>query len=313
MVWPEPGSPEVSLPRAGVGAPPPRSRKKSRKSTALFGVSSRFASQDQDGILLGSRFISLQALETIGLLAVLVAIGGFIGYWLWPPSAEYLFRQADGLMASTHRSDWLTAQEEYLDSLDKKHPGHPYSEQVQKWRDKILLDEAEGRARNLSSPVKTAFSEPHTEGERQYVSFDVLASKAVADGNEAQAAGYWREMARLLMPDEPDQRKWHLLAIQRAAELESRIQDRRAFVMDQLAKASAALQAGRPTESVTIMAMLREKYGHFVDLADLLGSPPEAPQPSAAPPGASSIPAHSGDRPTPPSQSAHPTAPEQAP
>ncbi len=313
MVWPEPGSPEADLPRAGVGTPAPRPRKKSRKSGTFFGISSRFATQDQDGILLGSRFVSLQALETIGLLAVLVAIGGFIGYWVWPPSAEYLYHHAETLMASSHRSDWLTAQEEYLDSLDKKHPGHPYSEQVQKWRDQILLDEAEGRAKNLSSPVKTAFSEPHTDGERQYVSFDALASRAVADGNEVEAASYWREMARLLKPDEPDEKKWHLLAIRRATELEKRVQDRRAFVSDQLAKASAALQAGRPNESVTIMAMLRENYGHFADLADLLGPQPEAPQPSVAPPGASPTPAHSGDPPTPTTQPARPIAPEQAP
>ncbi len=115
---------------------------------------------------------------------MLIAIGGFMGYWLWPPSAGYLYHQAEALMASPHRSDWLTAQEEYLDTLDHKHPGHPYSEQIQEWRDRIQLDEAESRARNLSSPVKTSFSEPHTNGERQYVLFDTLATKDAAEGND---------------------------------------------------------------------------------------------------------------------------------
>ena len=120
-------------------------------------------------------------------MAALIVIGGFIGYWLWPPSAGYLFHQAETLMASSHRSDWLTAREEYFDALDRKHPDHPYKEQLQKWRDKILLDEAEGRARNLSSKVQTQFSEPHTNAERQYVSFDTLAAKAVDAGNEVAA------------------------------------------------------------------------------------------------------------------------------
>ena len=202
-------------------------------------------------------------------------------------------------MASPHRSDWLTAQEEYLDTLDRKHPGHPYSEQVQKWRDQILLDEAEGRARNLSSPVKTSFSEPHTNGERQYVSFDTLATKAAAEGNDALALTYWREMARLIKPDDREERKWHLLALKRATELETQMQERRAFVIDQLARADAALQAGRPNESVAIRAMLMEKYSQYTDLADLLGPLLQTPQPGAGAHDAARRPRHPGETPAP--------------
>ena len=187
MVWPEPGSPEANLPRAGIGEPAAHPRRKGRKSGTLFGINTGFATRDPDGSDLGSLLLSRPVRESIGLAAALIAIGGFMSYWLWPPSAGYLYRQAEALMASSHRSDWLTAQEEYLDPLDHKHPGHPYSEQVQKWRDQILLDEAEGRARNLSSPVKTSFTEPHTDGERQYVSFDTLATRAAAEGNDLLA------------------------------------------------------------------------------------------------------------------------------
>ena len=184
-------------------------------------------------------------------------------------------------MASPHRSDWLTAQEEYLDTLDHKYPGHPYSEQIQKWRDQILLDEAEGRARNLSSPVKTSFSEPHSNSERQYVSFDTLATKAATEGNDALALTYWREMARLVKADDREERPWHLLALERAAKLEAGMQERRAFVIDQLARADAALRAGRPNESVTIRAMLMENYSQYTDLADLLGTSLQTPRPGA--------------------------------
>ena len=132
-----------------------------------------------------SRLLNRRTSRDPRLVAALIAIGGFIAYWLWPPSAEYLYRQAATLMASSHRSDWITARDEYFDTLDRKHPDHPYKEQLRKWRDQIILDEADGRARNLSSTVQTQFSEPHTNAERQYVSFDVLATKAAGEGNEA--------------------------------------------------------------------------------------------------------------------------------
>ncbi|MGZ3356188.1 MAG: serine/threonine protein kinase, partial [Isosphaeraceae bacterium] len=115
MVWPEPGSPEANLPRAGIGEPVARPRRKGRKSGTLFGINTGFATRDPDGSDLGSLLLSRPVRESIGLAAALIAIGGFMGYWLWPPSAGYLYRQAEALMASSHRSDWLTAQEEYLD------------------------------------------------------------------------------------------------------------------------------------------------------------------------------------------------------
>jgi eukaryotic-like serine/threonine-protein kinase len=292
MVWPEPGSPEANPPRAGMGPAPSRPRKKGRKSGTLFGINTGFATREPDGAELGSRFLSRPVLESIGLIVGLIAIGGFMGYWLWPPSAGYLYHQAEPLMASPHRSDWLTAQEEYLDPLDHKHPGHPYSEQIQKWRDQIVLDEAESRARNLSSPVQTSFSEPHTNGERQYKSFDTLATKASAEGNDVLALTYWREMARLVKADDRDERKWHLLALKRASKLETDMQERRAFVIDKLARADAELQAGRPNESVKLRAALMEMYSHYTDLADLLGPPRQTPQPAAVAPDASVVPTH---------------------
>jgi hypothetical protein len=57
-----------------------------------------------------------------------VAIGGFVGYTLWPPGAEYLFRQAEARMASNDRRDWLDARDNYIDPLDRRFPAHPYRE-----------------------------------------------------------------------------------------------------------------------------------------------------------------------------------------
>ncbi len=310
MVWPEPGSPEANPPRAGMGEPAPRPRRKARKSATLFGISSGFATREPGGGDSGSRFLNWAVLEAAGMAAALIAIAGFMAYWLWPPSAGYLYRQAEALMASPHRSDWIRAQEECLDILDHNRPGHPYSDQVQKWRDQILLYDAEARARNLSSPVKTSFSEPHTDAERQYISFDTLASTASALGNDALAATYWREMAQLIKPDDPEDRKWHLLALQRATKLEAQMQERRAFVIDKLARANSALEAGRPNEAVDIRAMLRENYSQYADLADLLGSPPETPRPDAGPPAAAVSPAHPAETPAPTPEPAAPASPE---
>src|SRR5205807_1079934 len=55
--------------------------------------------------------------ETGGLALALVLIGGFIGYMLWPPSAPYLYHQAERLMASKDSHDWSTALEEYVEPL----------------------------------------------------------------------------------------------------------------------------------------------------------------------------------------------------
>jgi serine/threonine-protein kinase len=281
MVWPKEGSPDSHPIRAGVGTPAVAKRKKVRKSGTFTGLTSGFTSRDDDQSGLGSKLPSKAMVETLALGAALVAIGGFIGYWLWPPSASYLHRQAATLMASPHRSDWMTAQEEYLDVLDRKHPDHPFQSDVRRWRDRIALDEANRRAKILGSPVQTQLSEPRTNAERQYVSFSSLAAKASASGDDTQAAELWREMARVTSPDDREERKWHILAVQRAEETESQMHERRIFVVDQVARADRALQAGRPSEAMAIRAMLKEKYGHYTDLADLLGT--QAPSGSGHP------------------------------
>ena len=63
-------------------------------------------------------------------------------------------------MASSRRSDWMTARDEYLEPLDERFPNHPYREQTRKWRDKILLDDAESRAKVLTSGLKISLTEP---------------------------------------------------------------------------------------------------------------------------------------------------------
>ena len=287
MVWPEAGSSAANPTRAGVGVPAPKKSggaKKKKKGASSGGVAALTLDGEGDGLFTRER------LEVAGLVAGLLAIVAFAAYWLWPPGAEYLYRHAAPLMESSRRSDWIRARDEYFGPLDEKFPDHPYREQTHAWRDKIAVDEAEGRARLLASPTPTPFSQPQTEGERQFAAFHALASKAEAEGDEVTAERYWREMSRVVPDDDPDDRKWHLLASKRADALAARIAERRAFVERQRRKAIVALQSGRPREAANIEAMLREQYGRFTDLADLFAAPPEpeegtgvAPEPEAQP------------------------------
>src|SRR5262249_19793239 len=159
-------------------------------------------------------------------------IGGFIAYWVWPPSQAYLYRQAEALMKSSKRHDWITARDEYLEPLDRRFPDNPYREQTQKWRDRILLDEAENRGEVLTAGVKP-FKEPNNNAERQYVITHTLAAEASARGDDLAAVRLWREMAQRLKSDAQDpqaedaeleQRKWYLLALRRAEQVEHAIQ-----------------------------------------------------------------------------------------
>ncbi len=81
-----------------------------------------------------------------------------------------LYKHAEVLMASTHRTDWITGRDEYLEPLDRRFPNNPYREQTARWRDRILLDEADSRSEHPDeAPVKTKLSQPITDAERHFV------------------------------------------------------------------------------------------------------------------------------------------------
>lgn len=274
MVWPVADAPGGDPPRAGAAADPASNNATTARKRTKSGGRSKSARKEEGSGLVGA--LSGIGMETIGLVLALFVVGGMIAYWVWPPSAAYLHRHAVPLMESPQRSDWLIAMRDYIEPLDRRFPDHPYREETQAWRDQIALDEAEGRAKLLASPVQTRFSEPNTEGERQFIAFNALASKAEAEGDELTAQRCWAEMSATVNADDPDERKWFLLANKRANDLAVRIQERRAFVEAQLRKAAAAYRMGRTNDAMTIQAMLQERYSHFTDLADLFGSVPQA-------------------------------------
>jgi len=280
MVWPVADSPNADPPRAGAATSTGSNPTPARKRTKTAGRST--AGRAEGGSRIAGA-LSGVSLETIGLVLALFVVGGLMAYWVWPPSAAYLHRHAVALMESPQRSDWLIAMRDYIEPLDRRFPDHPYREETRAWRDQIALDEAEGRAKLLASPVQTRFSEPNTEGERQFVAFNALASKAEAEGDELTAQRCWSEMSATVNADDPEDRKWFLLANKRANDLAVRIQERRAFVEGQLRKAATAYRMGRTNDAMTIQAMLQERYSHYTDLADLFGPAPQAAEEHSEP------------------------------
>ena len=276
MVWPTADSPAADPPRANgpVTSAETSSPSKTARKRTKTGGKSRGARDGSGSGIAGA--LSKVGMETIGLVFALIAVGALMVYWVWPPSASYLYRRAVPLMESSRRADWLIAMREYIEPLDRRFPDHPHREQTQAWRDQIALDEAEGRSKLLASPVKTRFSEPQTNGERQFIMFNELATKAEAEGDELTAQRIWREMSATVNADDPDDRKWFLLANKRADELAGRIQERRAFVETQLRRAANAYRTGRTSDAMAIQTMLRDRYSHFTDLADLFAPIPQA-------------------------------------
>lgn len=229
-------------------------------------------------------------LENALLVAALIGIGGFIGYWVWPPSAAYLHRQAKTLMASSRHSDWVTARDDYMRELDDRFPNHPYQEEIRNWRDKILLDDAENRGKLLASGLNISLSKPANNAERQFMIANELAGGASNRGDDLTAIQQWQGLANQLeakakpqKPNDPEERQWYLLALKRVQELENAIKDRREYVAKQLGLAEAAFRAGRPNEAIAIRSKLVDQFAKYTDLADIFQPSANVPSPETKP------------------------------
>jgi hypothetical protein len=254
MVWPEEGSPEANPTRMmdteRTKEATGKKKKKKRKKTPLNRLR--------------------DAAPTIGLVAALIAIAAAIGYVVWPVSARYLHAQAEPLMASKERSDWLHAKEYFIDELERRHPDHPYKTQTAEWLDKIALTGAEGRAKNLMGGVG-GFGKADTPGERSYVSVFPEAAESLKRHDDLDAVRRWREMAAALeQHDARSERGWILLALNRASTIEAGIADRARKVAEGIAQATEYDKQNEPGQAMARRRSLLELYGEYTDTRDAL-------------------------------------------
>jgi serine/threonine-protein kinase len=160
MVWAKPGTLASMPTRAEVGDPLAKKATKTKKK----------------GKKKESRSLR-EWFEIGGLIAGLILVVAAIAYVVWPPSAAYLYRHADELMASSDPTEWTRARDEYLEPLDRRFPKHEYKEKTEAWRDKIDLNVVERRARVLEHPNLLGFTQPKNDAE---IMFQVTFSETNA-------------------------------------------------------------------------------------------------------------------------------------
>jgi hypothetical protein len=233
--------------------------KKARKAARTLGT---FA--------FGGTHSGRRVLETAALVAALIAVSGAIGWVVWPPGQDYLYRHAKTLMASSSRGDWITARDEYIEPLNRRFPNHPYKHETQAWLDTILLHDAEGRAARLESPVRTALTEPNTPVEHQYVATAHRAATLAETKDDLGLIRVWQDFARQLHPDDRDERGWYLLAEKRLLDTGRALEARKQFVRAEIERAQAKFNAGYFEDASEIEKRLREDYGAYTSLDDVL-------------------------------------------
>ena len=224
-----------------------------------------------------------ERIKTIALATALIAGLGLTGYLLWPPSAQVLHRQAEVLMATANPSDWKKADREFLVELDRRFP-EQFAAEKRVWRDKIGLEEARRRAVVLESPNAEAFgiSRPQPGPETTFVTHANLARAASKAGGDAQAIDTWKEMASILSLDDPKERSWHLLALDRIAQLEADAANRRTIVTKMLNEADALESRKQPEDSQKLREAIVEQYGKHPDVQKMIREHAKA-EPAAKP------------------------------
>jgi serine/threonine-protein kinase len=252
MVWPEGGSQNINPTRDYMTA---SSKKEADAATTPRKKRAKAGSA-------GDRRRIVEHLPLIGQILALVLIAVLIGYFVWPPGADYLFHNAERLMASDQRTDWLLAKEEYLDPLDQRFPNHPYRDKTSVWRDKISLSRAAGRAELLRKA--------NTDAEEFYLSTLKEATVAIDRGDELDAAKRWRDMADKLADKGEEERGWALFARQKIETLEKGIAARKTTVADILTKADDFDKKGAADTATNLRRQAVEQYGKFTDVAELL-------------------------------------------
>ena len=251
-----PGSDGEVNPARMTGSGRPRKAAGSKKKRAA-------AEGAADGLSLTRRHV-----ETAGLGLALAALLGVAAYALWPASMRSLHADAEKLMASDRRVDWKIALRDYVEPIERRFPEHPYAEQFGSWRDRIALDEARSRSKQLESPV-ASISRPHNDAETIYQDAITAVAPLVTLEQHALIAERWRGVIdQLDRRGDPDERGWLLLAEQRHAEELRALELQRRSAASLVQRAAAAVEAGRPEAARPVLQQIRQEFA-----APALGDP----------------------------------------
>lgn len=206
---------------------------------------------------------------TAGLVAALLVIVGVIAYAFWPPSAEYLFRKAEPLMASEKPEDWRVARDSYLEELESRYPDHPYKDQTEPFHDKLLLHNTERRADVIErNPI---FGKPKEGAESLFAATVAEAAAATQRDDLPSVADAWARMiARLETSKEKEDRGWFLLAKSREGAAKSLLQSKRQLVLDKLEQIAAAEKADDRERARELRLQIVEQYSKTKGLEDLI-------------------------------------------
>jgi serine/threonine-protein kinase len=238
-----------------------RTRGRGKKSRGKAG------STEAAGASIGS---TRRIIETMGLVLGLVVVGGIIGYQLWPPSARYLYtRASEAMAAGKTRADWILAQRAYVDELERRYPDHPYQKEVRGWKDQLLMEQAEGRARFLENPNLLALSQTKNDIEAAYQRAYRATAEMLKEGRDVEALKTWRALAETLQGDDDD-RMWYLLAKSRGDQVESQAKSRLREATRLFLEAIVAERAGRGDEADRGRRELIERFGRYESLRDLV-------------------------------------------
>ena len=269
---PSPAPSPSTSPAAGAGAPP----------SSVTGPTRAPKGQRAKVVASSPRVLANpERLKTAGLVATLMGGIAVTAYLMWPPSATLLRARAEALMASDKASDWTRADREVLSELDRRFPGQ-FAEQKRAWRDRIALDKASRRSSILEKPNLGALSQPKTPAETAFVAVFNEAEGAIRAGDDPEAARKWRDWADALKADDPDERPWRQLALERAQAVESSMLARRATVLEMLDRSDRLVRDGKLDDARRLRTDISRRFGSTLDLRVLIrdrtGIDPSAPK-----------------------------------
>lgn len=253
--------------------------------------------------------VNRRVIETSLLALVFVSLTAFVVYRFLPESQEALYEHAVEAMKSPRRADWRKAEKEYMAALDRRFPEHPYKDQLAKWRDQIVLNDARERAVRLESSGGLG-SRPLNFAEELYQSTEREVRPLIEKEMPGPATSIWqRYITELETRNDPDERGWLLLGQEKLHDLRGLVESRRDSIGRQLNEAVRLAQEGDSRAALALLKQLEtsRSLGNDPAVSDLMGEveqlikritegPPEGAEPpdvESKPPGSTPQP---GDR-----------------